>query len=98
MFIFRRISSPRSKRGRNFEGLYIQSTEKCLNDDMHMLYQGGTPINFSDDNDKYKALPLSIAKINFNSEIKPAKYKNDCFSSHYTPLSHYKEYENQKNQ
>ena len=62
-----------------------------MNEDMAILYQGGTPVNDTTDNIKYKPLQLSIAKINFKSEMKP-KFNQEYFSSNFTSVSKFINY------
>uniref|UniRef100_A0A7S3P1B2 Uncharacterized protein n=1 Tax=Euplotes crassus TaxID=5936 RepID=A0A7S3P1B2_EUPCR len=85
-----------ASHGRNFEGLYFQSSENYLNNDMHFLYQGGTPINEVEENENYKPVPLSVAKINFRSEIRPVKYNRDYYDSKYQSGPTKFEYEKSK--
>lgn len=85
-----------SNHGRNFEGLYFQSSDNYLNSDMHYLYQGGTPINDSRENQNYKPLPLSIAKINFQSEAKPVNYNREYYEAQFRSGPNAFEYETHK--
>ena len=76
----KRSSRPRSSRkasrgGRNFEGLYVQSTDRELKDEMNLLYQGGSPVHNFDFGDNFRALPMSIAKITFKHEVNTTKAK-----------------------
>ncbi|CAI2367323.1 unnamed protein product [Moneuplotes crassus] len=73
--------------GRDFEGLYLQSSENYLNNDMHFLYQGGTPINMPEEKNNCKPLPLAVAKINFQSEIKPTKSQRGFYDSKYCSVN-----------
>lgn len=62
-----------AKKGRNFEGLYLESTDRWLEDETHLLYHGGSPVFQEKQQENYKALPLTVAKINFKHEIKRSK-------------------------
>lgn len=68
---------------RDFEGLYIHSSENFLNNDMNYLYQGGTPVGISGFEDRYRALPLSVAKINFKTEVKNKNFNHEYFNAKY---------------
>lgn len=68
---------------RDFEGLYIHSSENFLNNDMNYLYQGGTPVGISGFQEQFKALPLSVAKINFKTEVKTKKFNHEYYNSDY---------------
>jgi hypothetical protein len=60
---------------RNFEGLYLHNTDREFDREPHLLYQGGSPVNKCKFEDNYKALPLSVAKINFKHESKHLSIK-----------------------
>ena len=91
---YSKTANSESKHGRNFKGLYIQSTEKDnFREEMDILYQGGTPVNFDQPNENYKPLPLSIAKLNFHSDIKPAKYNTDYFKPQYSTINSFLDFE-----
>lgn len=61
-----------SKWGRDLENLYIHRADKDLAHEMHLLYQGGSPLCAPENSQNFKALPLSVAKINFKHQ-KPLK-------------------------
>lgn len=80
LHISKQSSRPKSstkmyRGGRNFEGLYIQSTDRELKDEMHLLYHGGSPVNNFNFADNFKALPMSIAKITFKNDLNKTKAK-----------------------
>jgi hypothetical protein len=66
---------------RNFEGLYIHSSERLVNENVNDLYQGGTPVG--EFRDQYKALPLSVAKINFKTDVKEVNFNNEYFTENF---------------
>lgn len=74
-------------RHHNFEGLYL-SSDREFHQEPNLLYQGGTPCNEMTFKEHYKALPLSVAKINFKQEIHPHHIKlNKNYSENFSPFS-----------